>query len=39
MHAAGELRQPDVVAREIWDIILGDPENGAVVDLRDVAGR
>jgi benzil reductase ((S)-benzoin forming) len=39
MHEAGELRQPDVVAREIWDMLLGDPENGAVVDLRDVAGH
>lgn len=35
MHEAGELRQPDVVAREIWSLILSDTANGSVLDLRD----
>jgi benzil reductase ((S)-benzoin forming) len=36
MHDSGDLRKPDVVAREIWDLILGEPENGAVMDLREL---
>jgi len=38
MHEAGELRDPDVVAREIWDLLLREPDNGAVRDLRDLDG-
>lgn len=37
MQVEGALRRPDVVAREIWALILGEPANGAVLDLRDVA--
>lgn len=36
MHDSRELRSPEIVAREIWELILGEPENGAVLDLRDV---
>jgi benzil reductase ((S)-benzoin forming) len=34
---SGELRAPDQVAREIWALLERKPENGAVVDLRDLA--
>jgi NAD(P)-dependent dehydrogenase (short-subunit alcohol dehydrogenase family) len=37
LHEAGELREPATVAREIWDLLDLDLENGAVVDLRDLA--
>ncbi len=35
LHAAGELRDPDVVAREIWSLLDRELPNGAVLDLRD----
>jgi len=36
LHAAGELRDPDAVAVEIWKLLERDDwANGAVVDLRD----
>jgi NAD(P)-dependent dehydrogenase (short-subunit alcohol dehydrogenase family) len=35
LHAAGELREPATVAREIWGLLDRDLPNGAVVDLRD----
>jgi benzil reductase ((S)-benzoin forming) len=38
LHEAGELREPAVVAREIWGLLDRDLENGAVVDLRDLPG-
>ena len=36
MHERGELRRPNVVAREIWGLLDRKLENGAVVDLRDL---
>jgi benzil reductase ((S)-benzoin forming) len=38
-HAAGELRHADDVARELWALLAGRFENGAVLDLRDRAGE
>jgi NAD(P)-dependent dehydrogenase (short-subunit alcohol dehydrogenase family) len=35
LHEAGELREPVVVARELWDLIGHGHPNGAVLDLRD----
>jgi benzil reductase ((S)-benzoin forming) len=37
LHESGELREPATVAREIWDLLDLDLENGAVVDLRELA--
>jgi len=37
VHAKGELRDPRVVAREIWALLDRVLPNGAVVDLRDLA--
>jgi benzil reductase ((S)-benzoin forming) len=37
VHAKGELRDPGVVAREIWALLDRALPNGAVVDLRDLA--
>jgi benzil reductase ((S)-benzoin forming) len=37
LHESGELRDPEAVAREIWALLDGDFENGAVIDLRDAA--
>jgi NAD(P)-dependent dehydrogenase (short-subunit alcohol dehydrogenase family) len=37
VHAKGELRDPLVVAREIWALLERGLPNGAVVDLRDLA--
>jgi NAD(P)-dependent dehydrogenase (short-subunit alcohol dehydrogenase family) len=37
VHAKGELRDPRVVAREIWGLLDRGLPNGAVVDLRDLA--
>jgi NAD(P)-dependent dehydrogenase (short-subunit alcohol dehydrogenase family) len=34
-HADGDLRDPDDVARELWDLLDRDLENGAVLDLRN----
>jgi benzil reductase ((S)-benzoin forming) len=39
LHESGELRDPAVVAREIWQLIDRDLPNGAVVDLRDAVGN
>jgi benzil reductase ((S)-benzoin forming) len=36
LHESGELRDPDVVAREIWALLERGLPNGAVVDLRDL---
>jgi benzil reductase ((S)-benzoin forming) len=35
LHATAALRDADEVARELWALVLSDPENGAVLDLRD----
>ena len=35
LHEGGILRQPAVVARELWALLDADLENGAVLDLRD----
>jgi len=37
LHAKGELRDPDTVAREIWALLERDLANGSVVDLRELA--
>jgi len=37
LHATGELRDPDGVARELWALLGRELENGSVVDLRDAA--
>ena len=37
VHEKGELRDPLVVAREIWSLLGRALPNGAVVDLRDLA--
>ncbi|MGI8902712.1 MAG: SDR family NAD(P)-dependent oxidoreductase [Solirubrobacteraceae bacterium] len=34
LHRAGELADPDRVAREIWTLLDRELENGAVIDLR-----
>jgi benzil reductase ((S)-benzoin forming) len=38
LHEAGELRAPATVAREIWDLLDEDLDNGAVLDLRERHG-
>lgn len=35
LHERGELRDPEVVARELWDLVLDPPPTGSVLDLRD----
>ncbi|UCE85633.1 MAG: SDR family NAD(P)-dependent oxidoreductase [Deltaproteobacteria bacterium] len=38
LHASGELRRPEDAARDVWALLLrGEFENGAVLDLREVA--
>lgn len=37
IHAAGKLADPDAVARDLWSLFDAELENGAVVDLRDLA--
>ena len=37
LHEAGELADPDDVARQIWSLLDGDVESGSVVDLREVS--
>ena len=37
LHAAGKLADPDAVARDLWSLLDGEQENGAVIDLRDLA--
>lgn len=39
LHADGQLSDPIVVARRIWDLLDSDIDSGAVVDLRDLSGR
>jgi len=39
VHEKGELRDPLVVAREIWALLDRALPNGAVVDLRDLAAE
>lgn len=36
LHDDGELRDPDEVARELWQVLDRGPDNGAVLDLRDL---
>lgn len=38
LHARGDLRDPDDVAAELWDLLDGVDRSGQVVDLRDLAG-
>ena len=38
LHERGELRDPDDAARDIWALLDRDLANGAVLDLREVAG-
>lgn len=35
LHERGELRDPQVVARQLWSLLDDGPDNGAVLDLRD----
>jgi benzil reductase ((S)-benzoin forming) len=35
MHTEGALRDADEVARELWELLERDLENGAVLDLRE----
>jgi benzil reductase ((S)-benzoin forming) len=37
LHAAGKLADPDAVARDLWSLLDAHLDNGAVVDLRDLA--
>ncbi len=37
LHAQGKLADPDDVARDMWGLLDADLENGAIVDLRDLA--
>ena len=37
LHETGQLREPDEVAREIWSLLEQDFDNGAILDLRDLA--
>ena len=40
LHAGGKLTPPVEVARTIWSLLDGDrPENGSVVDLRELAKK
>jgi hypothetical protein len=34
LHAEGALRSAEEVARELWQLLCGEFENGAVLDLR-----
>jgi benzil reductase ((S)-benzoin forming) len=36
LHERGELRDPADAARDLWRIVTGDFENGAVIDVRDL---
>lgn len=38
LEAQGALRKPEDAARELWSLLSRDLENGAVVDLRELAG-
>lgn len=38
LHEKRELREPAAVAAEIWALLGRDLPNGAVIDLRDLAG-
>jgi benzil reductase ((S)-benzoin forming) len=37
LHETGQLRDPDEVAHEIWSLLEQDFDNGATLDLRDLA--
>jgi len=37
LHQSGELEDPEQVAREMWALLDRDLENGAVLDLRELA--
>jgi benzil reductase ((S)-benzoin forming) len=34
LHDEGALRAPDDVARDLWRLLAGEFENGAVLELR-----
>lgn len=36
LHEQGQLRDPLDAARDVWSVLTGDTENGAVVDVRSV---
>lgn len=36
LHEQGELEDPDRVARQIWELLDRDLDNGSVVDLREL---
>ncbi len=38
LHREGALRRPEDAAQDIWALLAGDFENGAVLDLRTLAG-
>lgn len=38
LHASEQLRDPHEVARQLWDVLERELENGAVVDLRELPG-
>jgi hypothetical protein len=35
LHQGGELREPAIVARDLWALLGRGHVNGAVLDLRD----
>ncbi|MDQ6750250.1 MAG: SDR family NAD(P)-dependent oxidoreductase [Actinomycetota bacterium] len=37
LHERGELADPDDVARQIWELLAQELDNGSVVDLRELA--
>lgn len=37
LHEQGRLADPDTVARQLWAVLDGELESGAVLDLRDLA--
>lgn len=39
LHERGELADPDRVARQIWELLDRDLDNGSVVDLRKLTGQ
>lgn len=36
LHDSGELRDPGETARQLWRLIGGEHDNGAVIDIRDL---
>lgn len=37
LHEEGKLTDPEEVARQLWDLLDADLENGTVTDLRKLA--